>query len=235
MTIMKTWSEILGEGGGSTPEGTASKMRVNLKNVLEDKLKGHEKFVDSRHTTSRFTLEYTDMKMTFEQKGWTIYYYELFDRVEKDGKTKDEKVRDGMTFGSEGVLETIKMIRADKDGVEYEKPKPQATELDPAQKVFEMEQFRKNLQGALQGHPLFVSAYVSHIYIFVIYQDIMVSIRPDDYGNYEYEVLERMGDLETKQTKVGTTVGQGGVIERIKELRSAWDLTHDPPGTYDED
>jgi hypothetical protein len=231
---MKTWSEILGEGGGGSAE-SGTKMRVNLTNVLEDKIKDHEKFVSSRSTAARFTLEYTDMKMTFEQKGWTIYFYVLYDRVEKDGKTKDKKVRDGMTFGSEGVLETIKMIRADKDGVEYERPKPVATELDPAQKVFEMEQFRKNLQRALQGHDLFVSAYVSHIYIFVIYHDIMFAIRPDDYGNYEYEILERRGDLETKQTKVGKTVGQGGVIERIKELRSAWDLTHDPPGTCAED
>jgi len=234
-SIYKSWSELLGSGGDTTGQG--KRMNVNLKKVVEEVINDHESFQKVYESGGKFYVDYDDIRITFVQKGWTIYHWELSHKSKPQGasRAKWEMIRGGLSFGSEGVLETIKMLRAEKDGVEYIRPKPQATELDPAQMVFEMEQFSKKMQAALQGHPSFVTAYISHVYIFVIYDDILLSIRPDDYGNYEYELLERMGDLETKLCKVGITVGQGGVIERVKELRSAWDITHDPPGTYDDD
>jgi hypothetical protein len=226
MSTVRSWSDILGSSSGDTT-GAAKRMNVNLQKVVEDVIMDHDKFQKVYESRGKFHVEYEDMKIVFDQKGWTIYHWELSNK--KGPKGKFEKVRDGLSFRSDGVLETIKMLRAHADGESYIRPKPKATELDPAQKVFEMEQFRKDLNAKLQGHPLFVTAYISHVYIFVIYHDVLFSVRPDDYGNYEYELLERMGDLETKLCKSGKTVGRGGVIERIKELRSAWDLTHDLP------
>jgi len=223
MTSIKSWSDVL--GGAEVEQGGQRQMTMNLKKVVEDEINDHEKYVKSYESRNRFNVEYKDIKITFEQKGWTIYHWVLYDRSKKG---EAGKINHGLTFGSEGVLDTIKMLRANRDGVVYERPKPKTQEIDPAQLVYEMEQFRINLQGALAGHPLFVASHVSHVFIFVIYQDIMFSVKPDNFGNFEYELLERRGELEAKLCKVGKTIGQGGIVDRIKELRSAWDITHDP-------
>lgn len=227
MTNIKKWSDILSTGE-TTGEG-GKKLAMNLNHVMDEEITSHEKFRETKEVGGKFYIDYDDLRITFDQKGWTIWHWESF---HKTGDGKWDKIHFGLTFRSEGAVETIKRLRAEKDGKEWKREVPRDAQIDPAQKLYEMEMFSPKLKAALQEHPLFVSVHISVGFIFVIYQDILFTIFADDFGNFDYELFERKDELETKLCKKGRTIGQGGILDRIKELRSAWDITHDPPGTH---
>jgi hypothetical protein len=183
------------------------KIRPEIINTFEK----HPNFYKTYIVENKLHIAFSDLIMGITPVGWDIYFVEIMHRL-APGQTQLAYAK--VCKNKEIMMQTLKKARET-----YKKPEPTSSK----ERIGFAVDINQLLNERLKKHEKFIRVFAGYEKLFLVFEDILILIEPIGGSFYNWELFERVGDVEVKHAESGAMVGFDKLVEAIMELREKYD------------
>ncbi len=182
-----------------------------IRPLIKKMFKCHPEFYKTYMDKEKLFISFSDMALAITAVGWDIFFLEVYHKLNPSEK---QLAYGKVCKDSETLFESMKIARET-----YEKP----VQSDPKERIGFSVDINKRLEEKIRNHPKFVRIFAGFEKLFLVFEDILILIEPMGGSFYNWELFERVGELDVNHIKSGARVGFDKITDIVLELREECD------------